>query len=95
VFPIDTSFPQSWTRNDDTHEYGEDLMSFLNSIYKSLSPVERPQIESVYDLAYLIVLMRLATFGREKTSYDPAEIMDMYERTMVYVVNHPCFDDQV
>ena len=61
-------------------------MDVLKSIHKYLALVNRPPLESVYDLAQLIVYKCLATFCRKSTPYGPMQILDVYESAIASVV---------
>ena len=87
--PIDTiitSFPPNWSHDDgETH----DDMDVLQSIYRYLTLVNRPPLESVRDLARLIVYKCLATFCRMSTPYGQMQILDVYESAIASVVCPP------
>ena len=62
-------------------------MDVLKSIHKYLSLVNRPPLESVYDLAQLIVYKCLATFCNKSTPYAAMQILDVYECAIASVVS--------
>lgn len=82
-----TSFPQNWTHDDDVHQNEGDPLDVLKSIHKYLTLVNRPQLESVYDLAQLIVYKSLATFCKKSTPYGAMQILDVYESAIASVVS--------
>lgn len=94
---IITSFPQNWTHDDDQHQNEADPQDVLKSIHKYLTLVNRPPLESVYDLAQLIVYKCLATFCNKPTPYGPMQILDVYESAIASVVclHHACLLGQV
>ena len=83
---IITSFPQNWTHDDEHHITNKDPMDVLKSIHRYLTLVNRPPLESVHDLAQLIVYKSLATFCRKSTPYGPMQILDVYESAIASVV---------
>ncbi|KAH6723387.1 hypothetical protein BKA61DRAFT_10492 [Leptodontidium sp. MPI-SDFR-AT-0119] len=84
---IITSFPQNWTHDDDKHQIEGDPQDVLQSIHKYLTLVNRPPLESVYDLAQLIVYKSLATFCNKPTPYGPMQILDVYESAIASVTD--------
>jgi len=84
---IITSFPQNWTHDDEKHQDESDPKDVLKSIQKYLTLVNRPPLESVYDLAQLIVYKCLATFCNKPTPYGPMQILDVYESAIASVVS--------
>lgn len=84
---IITSFPQNWTHDDEDHESEGDPKDVLKSIQKYLTLVNRPPLESVYDLAQLIVYKCLATFCNKPTPYGPMQILDVYESAIASVTD--------
>ncbi|KAH7354813.1 hypothetical protein BKA65DRAFT_229070 [Rhexocercosporidium sp. MPI-PUGE-AT-0058] len=84
---IITSFPQNWTHDDEQHQNEGDPQDVLKSIHKYLTLVNRPPLESVYDLAQLIVYKCLATFCNKPTPYGPMQILDVYESAIASVTD--------
>ncbi len=81
-----TSFPQNWTHDDDPQNREGDSMDVFASIRKYLTLVNRPPLESVYDLAQLIVYKCLATFCKKSTPYGSIANLDVYESAIASVV---------
>ncbi|PVH87563.1 hypothetical protein DL98DRAFT_649198 [Cadophora sp. DSE1049] len=84
---IITSFPQNWTHDDEDHQSEGDPKDVLKSIQKYLTLVNRPPLESIYDLAQLIVYKCLATFCNKPTPYGPMQILDVYESAIASVTD--------
>jgi hypothetical protein len=83
---IITSFPQNWTHDDEQHNTNKDSMDVLKSIHRYLTLVNRPPLESVHDLAQLIVYKCLAPFCQKSTPYETMRILDVYESAIASVV---------
>jgi hypothetical protein len=58
----------------------------LKNIHNFLSIVNRPPLQSVYDLANIIVDKCLETFCRRSTPYGIIQILDVYEVLIASVV---------
>jgi len=86
---IITCFPQGWTQGDPKNSKENDSMDVLKNIHRYLSLVTRPPLESVHDLAQLIVYNCLAPFCRKSTPYGPMQILDVYESAIASVVSSP------
>lgn len=84
---IITSFPQNWSHDHDGHGDESDPMDVLKSIQRYLTLVNRPPLESIYDLAQLVVYKCLATFCRKSTPYGAMQILDVYESAIAAVVS--------
>lgn len=85
---IITSFPQNWAHDDDEdHTNNKDPMDVLKSIHRYLTLVNRRPLESVHDLAQLIVYKCLATFCQKSTPYGPMRILDVYESAIASVTD--------
>jgi len=80
---IITSFPQSWTHDKTKNK---DPLDVLGSIHNYLTLVNRPPLESIHDLAHLIVYNCLATFSMKSTPYGLMKILDVYESAITSVV---------
>ncbi|KAK0120981.1 hypothetical protein ONS96_011173 [Cadophora gregata f. sp. sojae] len=84
---IITSFPQNWTHDVEDSQVEGDPQDVLKSIQKYLTLVNRPPLESVYDLAQLIVYKCLATFCNKPTPYRQMQILDVYESAIASVTD--------
>ncbi|KAL3426968.1 hypothetical protein PVAG01_00477 [Phlyctema vagabunda] len=87
---IITSFPQNWKHDEDDPQHEADKMDVLQNIYSHLSLQSRMPLESVYDLAHLIVAKCLATFCTQSTPYNkhPKRILDVYESAVAAVTDN-------
>jgi hypothetical protein len=63
-----------------------DPRDVLNSIHDFLTLVNRPPLESVHDLAQLVVFKCLESFCKKRTPYGMMQILDVYESAIASVV---------
>lgn len=61
-------------------------MDIMKSIHRYLALVNRSPLETIQDLAQLIVYNCLAPFCAKSTPYGPMQILDVYESAIAAVV---------
>jgi hypothetical protein len=83
---IITSFPRNWTNDDAHHPDANDDTDVLKSIHKFLCLIHRLPLESVFDLAQLIVYKCLETFTARPIPYGNPQILGVYQNAIAAVV---------
>lgn len=84
-----TCFPRNWKQDDEANYKEADSFDVLKNIHKYLALVNRPPLESVHDLAQLIVYNCLAPFCKKSMPYGPMQILDVYDSAIALVVCCP------